>query len=197
LTLLLASSSPTRRALLAAARVPHDHAAPALDEVQIRLSLQAEGASPRDIADTLAEMKAQRLSLRHPGPLVLGADQVLEFQGQALGKPADRTAARDQLLQLSGQRHMQHAAAVICRDGQPEWRFIGKATLTMRTLSPDWIEGYLDRNLPDILGSAGAYQIEGEGMRLFSRIEGDHFSILGLPMIELLSYLTLRGIIDG
>jgi septum formation protein len=195
--LILASTSPTRASMLSAAGVPFATDNPRLDETSVTASLVAEGASPRDIADTLAEMKAMRVSARHPDALVLGADQVLDLDGQPLGKPDTARMARDQLLSLRGKTHRLFSAAVICRDGRPEWRQITRADMTVRDFSDHWLDGYLSRNLPDILGSAGGYRIESEGVRLFTAIAGDHFTILGLPLIPLLGYLATRGVIEA
>ena len=195
--LVLASASATRQRLLAAAGLPFEAIPVRVDEAAIRRSLQAEGASPRDIADVLAEMKARRIGERHPDRLVLGCDQVLDHRGTALGKPADRAAARAQLLALRGDRHSLLSAAVIYDQGRPVWRHVGVARLVMRDFSEDWLDGYLDRNWEGLKDTVGGYKIEEEGIRLFSRIEGDHFTILGLPMLELLSYLTIRGVIPG
>lgn len=190
--LILASSSPTRAALLSAAGVEVTLAAPRIDEAAIRDSLLAQGTTPRDIADALAEMKAARIAARHPAAWVIGADQVLDLDGTALGKPDDLAAARSQLLSLSGKTHRLHTAVVIIADGVPVWRDVQEARLTMRPLSPDWIDGYLNRIGPAATATVGAYRIEGEGIRLFSRIDGDYFGILGLPLIPLLNYLSLR-----
>lgn len=195
--LVLASASATRQRLLAAAALPFEAIPVRVDEAAIRHSLQAEGASPRDIADVLAEMKARRIGERHPDRMVLGCDQVLDHRGTAVGKPADRAAARAQLLALRGDRHSLLSAAVIYDQGRPVWRHVGVARLVMRDFSEDWLDGYLDRNWDGLKDTVGGYKIEEEGIRLFSRVEGDHFTILGLPMLELLSYLTVRGVIPG
>lgn len=195
--LVLASASATRQRLLAAAGVPFEAIPVRVDEAAIRRSLQAEGASPRDIADVLAEMKARRIGERHPDRLVLGCDQVLDHRGMALGKPADRAEARAQLLALRGDRHSLLSAAVIYDEGRPVWRHVGVARLVMRDFSEAWLDGYIDRNWEALKDTVGGYKVEEEGIRLFARIEGDHFSILGLAMLELLSYLTVRGVIPG
>ena len=166
-----------------------------VDEEAIRQSLTAEGATPHDLADTLAEMKARRIADRHPDQLVLGADQVLDFGGSAWAKPETRDEAARQLGQLSGKTHRLLSAAVLYDRGQPVWRHVGVARLTMRPHSPAYLEGYLDRNWPGVADSVGAYKLEQEGVRLFSAIEGDYFTILGLPLLPLLSYLGQRGFI--
>jgi septum formation protein len=194
--LLLASGSATRAAILARAGLAFQaHPAP-VDEEAIRRALEAEGAHPRDIADTLAELKAARIATRFPDALVLGCDQVLEFQGRAWAKPATADEARGQLRTLSGQTHRLLSALVLYDRGEPVWRHIGVARLTMRALSDPFLDGYLARNWPAIGASVGGYRIEVEGIRLFSTIEGDHFTILGLPLLPLLDYLALRGFIE-
>lgn len=156
----------------------------------------SEGASPRDLADALAEMKALRVSEKRPEALVIGCDQVLDLGGQVLTKPTTREDAAAQLRALRGKRHSLLSAVVICDAGKPIWRHIGQVRLMVRDFSDVWLEGYLDRNWPDIAESVGAYKLEKEGVRLFSRVEGDYFTVLGLPLLDLLSYLSLRGDID-
>lgn len=195
--LILASASRTRAALFSAAGVAVTCQPARLDEEAIRAALEAESAKPRDIADTLAEMKARKIAERQHQALVIGCDQVLEFKGKAWGKAETRDAARAQLQALRGQTHVLHSAAVLYDAAQPVWRQIGEVRLTMRAFSDTWLDGYLDRNWDVIRDSVGAYQIEGEGLRLFSRLEGDHFSILGLPLLPILNYLSDRGFIDA
>lgn len=195
--LILASTSPTRRDMLARAGVIVEAVPPRVDEGQVQASMAAEGAPPRDIADILAELKAVKISERHPDAVVIGADQVLDLEGRLLAKPATREAARAQIAALVGRTHRLHSAAVVCEGGRPVWRALTTARLTMRTPSSEWLEGYLDRNWPALAGSVGGYRIEEEGIRMFSRVEGDHFTVLGLPLVELLGYLSLRGVIAG
>ena len=195
--LILASGSPIRRKLLESAGLSVQTAAARIDENMIRDSLLAEGATPRDVADTLAEMKAMRTAERYPEAVIIGCDQVLEFQGEVWSKPESPQQAQDQLGLLRGKTHRLLSAIVVCHQGQPVWRHVGIARLTMRDFSDSYLAAYLARNWPSVGQSVGAYKLEGEGIRLFSAIEGDHFTILGLPLLPLLSYLTLRGFIES
>lgn len=190
--LVLASGSAMRQRLLSQAGVAFAVRVPRIDEVEVRRSLAAAGVGPRNIADALAELKAER-GRAVPGELVLGADQVLEHRGEVLGKPETIEEARAQLARLNGEPHRLHAAAVLSDANGPVWRHVGTAELTMRSASPEWLDGYLARNWEAVRHSVGSYRIEEEGVRLFSRIDGDFFTILGLPLLPLLSYLTLRG----
>ena len=191
--LVLASSSGIRRQMLENAGVSFEVSLPRVDEDAVRQSLLAEAASPRDIADALAELKARKVSTRMPGALILGCDQVLSFDGQIMAKPVSRADAENQLRQLRGARHQLLSAAVIYEDGQPIWRFVGTVRLQMRDFSDSFLTTYLDRNWPDISNSVGGYKLESEGVRLFTRVDGDYFTVLGMPLLEILSYLTLRG----
>jgi septum formation protein len=191
--LILASSSEIRARLLANAGIATEIRPARIDEAAIRAALEAEGASPRDLADTLAGIKARRVSEAAPEAMVLGCDQVLELDGQVFAKPADPAAAHAQIRALSGRTHRLHSAAVVCRDGEPLWRHVGSARLTMRAVSDVYLAEYVERNWPGVRECVGAYKLEEEGVRLFSHIEGDHFTILGLPLIELLTWLADRG----
>lgn len=195
-SLILASASPVRAQLLTQAGLSFSVERPRVDEEMLRDTLLAEGASPRDLADALAEMKALRISEKHPQAMVIGCDQVLDLGGQVFSKPSTRTEAREQLLLLRAKRHSLLSAVVICEAGKPVWRHAGQVRLTVRPFSEAWLDGYLDRNWPDIAEAVGAYKLEKEGVRLFSRVEGDYFTVLGLPLLDLLSYLALRGDIE-
>lgn len=194
---ILASSSVIRAKLLRAAGLDIESVSPRVDEAAIRDALLAEGAHPRDIADALAESKARKVASRYPADWVLGCDQVLSVGNSCLEKPATPEQARRQLLELRGKTHQLLSAAVLYHQNEPVWRHVGVARLTMRAFSDTFLSDYIARNWPAIGSSVGAYQLEGEGVRLFSQIQGDYFTILGLPMLELLNFLTLRGVIDG
>ncbi len=193
--LILASASAIRAALLRNAGVPVEPLPARIDEDAIRAALEAEGATPRDVADTLAEMKARKLAEKHPTRWVLGCDQVLEQGGQVFTKPETADAARAQLLALRGKSHRLLSAAVLYEAGQPVWRHVGEVRLTMRAFSDSYLDDYILRNWPGIGESVGAYKLEEEGVRLFARIEGDYFSVLGLPLVALLAFLGQRGVI--
>ncbi|TVS03213.1 MAG: septum formation protein Maf [Rhodobacteraceae bacterium] len=195
--LILASTSSIRQQMLRAAAVSFEAAPARVDEGSIRATLLAEQAHPRDIADALAEAKARKLANRSPGRLVLGCDQVLGFKGKVLEKPDSQETALAQLIALRGQTHQLYSAAVLYDDGEPVWRHVGVARLTMRQVTDAYIAGYLARNWPAIGESVGGYKLEEEGVRLFAQIQGDYFTILGMPLLELLNYLVLRGEIEG
>ena len=192
--LILASQSASRRAMLAAAGVPFEAMAAGVDEEALKAALRAEGLGARETADALAEFKATKLSRRHATALVLGCDSVVaEADGSILDKAADRDEAADQLRRLRGTTHRLISAAVICLGGAPIWRHVDVARLTMRPFSDAFLESYLDVEWPAIGACVGGYRLEGLGAQLFARIEGSHFTILGLPLLPLLDYLRVRG----
>ena len=195
MSLILASSSPARLHLLRAAGLTVEPHSPRIDEVAVRAALQYEGASPRDIADALAEMKARKLAERHPDDLVIGCDQVLAFGRDILAKPETRADARAQLLQLRGKTHRLLSAIVVYQAAEPVWRHVGVADLTMHPITDAYLDDYLARNWDSIRHSVGCYKLEEEGVRLFSAITGDYFTILGLPLLPLLAWLGTRGMI--
>ena len=189
---VLASTSAIRRAVLTGAGVAFDSVSPGVDETAIKDSLLAEGVSPRDIADALAEAKAVKVSRKRPG-LVIGADQTLDLEGRLLDKAGSVEEAGARLKALRGRTHRLHCGMVVARDGQPIWREVVTSTLRMRTFSDAYLDAYLQRNAPGVLSSVGCYQLEGEGVQLFDRIEGDYFAILGLSLIPLLDLLRRHG----
>lgn len=195
MSLILASTSEIRLRILQAAGVEVTAIAARIDEDLVKSSLLAEGARPRDIADTLAEMKARKVAERQPTAWVLGCDQVLELGQEILSKPKDPAEALEQLRRMAGQTHKLLSAAVLYHEGQPVWRHVGEVRLTMRLLSDGYLQDYLARNWSSVRHSVGAYKVEEEGSRLFSAISGDYFTVLGLPLLPLLGYLGDRGLI--
>ncbi|MEZ5830722.1 MAG: nucleoside triphosphate pyrophosphatase, partial [Dongiaceae bacterium] len=193
--LILASGSKTRAMMLRGAGVPIEVAVPAIDEPELMASLSAAGASAARVAEVLAEMKAQRIAPRFPARFVLGCDQMLECDGHWLEKPTDRDHARDQLKRLRGRNHSLITSAVLVRDEERIWHVTERADLRMRNFSDEFLDAYLERAGNDILRSVGAYQLEGLGAQLFERITGDFFTILGLPLLPVLSILREHGLV--
>jgi septum formation protein len=193
--LILASSSSVRGALLNQAGLDHRILPARVDEDAAKSALLAESAAARDIADTLAELKARKIAEKEPTAVVLGCDQTLSLNGQLFSKPQSPDHAAQQLSILQGQTHTLHSALVLYESGRPAWRHIAEARLTMRPLSPGFITAYVARNWPAISHSVGGYLIESEGITLFSDIRGEHTAILGLPLPPLISYLATRGLI--
>ena len=192
--LVLASQSASRTAMLSAAGVPFVAEPAHADEAALKAAMT--GAAPRDVADALAELKALKVSARHPGALVLGSDSLAVLDdGTILDKPVRREDAADHLSRMSGKRHDLVSAAVIAENGRPVWRVVDKAKMFVRPLSPAFIETYLDAEWPAIAGCVGCYRIEGPGAQLFSRIEGSQFTVLGMPLLPVLSYLRERGVL--
>jgi septum formation protein len=192
----LASKSAARAAILRNAGLVFETVSSGVDEDAAKAGLLAEGASPREVADALAELKAFKVSTKRPG-LVIGSDQTLDLDGALFDKVDTVEAARAQLIQLRGKVHKLHSAVVVARDGQPIWRVVETSKLSVRDFSDAWLDGYLERNSPEILWSVGCYLLEGEGVQLFNRIDGDYFSILGLPILGLFDFLRLHGALQA
>jgi len=193
--LILASASEARATMLREAGVAVRIVPAHVDEEAIKQAFRAENVTPRDLADALAEAKARRVGASHPGALVIGADQVLVSEGTTFDKPRDRAEARAQLMALRGGSHELLSAAVIVEDGVPIWRHIGVARLTMRPFSDAFLDAYLDAEGDAVLSTVGGYRIEGRGAQLFARIAGDYFSILGMPLLEMLGFLRARKVL--
>ena len=191
--IILASQSAIRRTLLQNAGIACDVQPARVDEEAVKSALLAEGATPRDVADALAEMKARKISERYPDALVIGCDQVLALDERILSKPETPDDARDQLMTMRGKTHRLMSAAVICQGGAPVWRHVGVVQIQMRDVSNDYLDDYIARNWDSICNSVSAYKLEEEGVRLIQRITGDHFHVMGLPLIEVISYLAARG----
>ena len=196
MTLILASQSAGRLAMLQAAGVDVEAVASAVDEDSIKLAMIAEGAKPRDIADALAEAKAIKVSRKFPEKLVIGCDQILVTdEGVFLRKPRDANDAKAQLALLSGNTHRLVSAAVICEGGKPVWRIVDTAQMTMRELGDEFITQYVEAYWEHIRHSVGCYRIEAEGAQLFSSVSGSQFTIIGLPLLPVLDYLRVRGLL--
>ena len=195
--LILASSSTVRARLLREAGLNFETHPARIDEDAIKQSMLGEGAKPRDIADTLAELKSLRISSRYPNAMVIGADQILVCDGVLFSKPNDMQEARRHLETLSGKRHDLVTAATIARAGSVIWRRVDIVKLTMRDLSPAFISHYLEQAGEDALESVGCYRLEGLGVQLFQKIDGDYFTILGLPLLAILDFLRLHKVIDS
>jgi len=191
--IVLASASSARRALLAAAGVGVTVDPARIDENPVKRSLRDSRTHPAAIAENLAVLKALDASVRAPGALVIGADQTLDLNGTDFDKPRDRAEARSQLQALRGQTHRLYSAVAVVRGGETRWRHVAEACLTMRDFSDAFLDDYLDRSGASVLSSVGGYQLEGLGAQLFSAIEGDFFTILGLPLLPLLEFLRIDG----
>ena len=194
--LILASGSPTRRMLMQNAGLSFEVVPAEIDERAAEQPLLQAGAPPEDLALALAMAKAVVVSEHHPDDLVIGADQILDLRGERLTKPVDMEAARRQLLGLSGRTHHLHAGIACARGGEVVWEHVETAALTMRPLDPAFVGRHLARAGPAVLNSVGAYQLEGPGIQLFERIEGDYFAILGLPLLPLLTFLRSEGVLE-
>ena len=193
--LILASASQARAAMFEVAGVKVETMPAAVDEGEVKASFKAAGGSPGDAAIALAELKAGRVAANaSPAAIVLGADQILTCEDQWFDKPPDRDMARLQLAALAGKPHQLHTAVVAFRGGARVWHHLTLTRLWMRSLSPDFIERYLDKVGDDVLQTVGGYHIERLGPHLFTRIDGDHFSILGLPLLPTLVFLRDQGV---
>jgi septum formation protein len=198
MNLILASQSASRRAMLDAAGVPYEAMAAQVDEATAKDSLIAGGISARDLSDALAELKALKLSRMVPGALVLGCDSVVALDdGTLLDKPISRENAAEHLRMMSGRHHDLYSAAVIAEGGRPVWRHVDRARLMVRPLSEAFIERYLDAEWPAISGCVGCFRIEGMGVQLFSGLQGSQFTILGMPLLNILDYLRVRGVLTS
>lgn len=193
--LVLASASTARARLLTEAGVVVEIEPARVDEESVKDSLRAEGMRPRDQADALAELKATRISARRPGALVLGADQVLVADDRVYDKPASREEAREHLLSFRGKTHELLSAAVIAENGAPVWRHVGRARMVVRPFTETFLDRYLDAMGESVTETVGAYKLEAEGAQLFARVDGDYFSVLGLPLLEVLGFLRARGVL--
>ena len=191
--IVLASGSATRRQMLERAGLDFVVDTAPVDEAAVKRAVAAETADPARAAETLAELKAVRVSPRHPGALVIGADQMLDCDGAWFDKPDDVAAARRQLASLGGRAHRLTSAVAVVKDGQCLWRHTDAAILTMRPFTATFLDGYLAAAGPAVLSAVGAYQLEGLGAQLFSTIAGDYFTILGLPLLPLLGFLRDHG----
>lgn len=188
--IILASASKSRAALMKGAGVSVRIVPPDINETAIRTALlRSSETTPGDIAEVLARAKAEIVSEAEPEAVVIGADQVLELDGEIFEKPVDMEAARKTILSLRGKTHQLHASVAVARGGETVWAYTGTANLTMRAFDPEYAGRYLAEAGDAVLSSVGAYQLEGIGIHLFSEIEGDYFTILGLPLLPLLDYL--------
>ena len=195
--LVLASKSPFRSALLKNAGIEFSTASADINERAVEAPLYETGATPEEVAQVLAEAKALDVSEKNPGAVVIGCDQTLSLGDEIFHKPADMEAARRQLLKFSGKTHQLNSAVVLVKDGKTLWRHVSIARMTMRDLDPGFVGRYLGRVGDVALSSVGAYQVEGPGIQLFDKIEGDYFTIIGLPLLPLLAELRKEKLIDG
>lgn len=195
--IILASASPFRKALLENAGIAVTAVPANVDERAVETAVVGGGVTPGELAQILAEAKAIEVSERYPAAWVVGSDQVLSLDGEVLHKVADMDEARRRLLALSGRTHLLETAVVLARGGEAVWRHVSVAEMTMRQITPEFIGRYLAESGPGVIASVGAYQIEGPGIQLFEKVAGDHFTIVGLPLLPLLAALRHNGAIDG
>ena len=193
--IILASKSQIRSELLLKAGLKFTAIDANIDEKETKSSYINKGYSARDLADILAAMKAKKLSCKYLDKLVIGCDQIMECNGQILSKANNPTDLADQLKFLRSKSHTLYSACVVYFANKAEWRFIGSATITMRNLSDEYISKYVDDNWDEVKHCVGGYKIENSGISFLSKINGDYFSILGLPIIQLLDYLVNRGVL--
>lgn len=195
--LILASQSPFRRMLMENAGLTFSAEAAAIDERAVEAALSKRSPTPPEVAEALAVEKARDVAGRNPGAFVIGSDQTLSLEGRVFHKPADMAEAKSHLLSMSGRTHELNCGVALVRDGETLWKHVSIARLTMRPLSEDFVDRHLARVGTRVLASVGAYQLEGEGVQLFERIDGDYFTILGLPLLPLLAKLRDLGAIDA
>lgn len=195
LRLILASASAARRAVLAAAGLRFESHAAAIDEAAVKTAARADGLSATNTALLLADLKAQRIAARDPDALVIGCDQLLVCGDAWFDKPADRAEARDHLIRLRGRPHTLITAVLCHRNGQRLWHHVAKPSLTMRPFTDTFLDAYLDAEADHLTSTVGAYRLEGPGIHLFDRVEGEHAAILGLPLLPLLGFLRQHGIL--
>ena len=193
--IILASKSQIRSELLLRAGLKFTAIDANIDEKEAKSSYINKGYSARDLADILAAMKAKKLSCKYLNKLVIGCDQIMECNGQILSKSNNPTDLADQLKFLRSKSHTLYSACVVYFANKAEWRFIGSATITMRNLSDEYISKYVDDNWDEVKHCVGGYKIENSGISFLSKVNGDYFSILGLPIIQLLDYLVNRGVL--
>ncbi len=191
--LVLASASAARRMVLLRAGIAGIVDPAHIDEAEVKTALKAEGATAMQAAETLAELKARHVARRHPGALVIGADQILDCEGTWYDKPQDLDQARDHLRALAGKSHSLETAVCVLRDGTRLWHHNARAILRMRDFSDGFLTAYIETVGEHVLASVGAYRLEGSGIQLFETIEGDYFTILGLPLLPLLGFLRAQG----
>lgn len=196
-SVILASGSEIRAQLLRGAGVAFDIEVARIDETAIIAAMRAEQAKPHEIVDTLAEYKAQRVAIKYSDKLVIGCDQILVCDKQIYEKATTIAQAREKLMTLRGKPHQLMSSVVIFENSKPVWRKIGRAQLIMREFSDGFLDEYLEQQGDSILGSVGCYKLEETGAQLFSHIQGDYFTILGIPLLEVLGFLRTRGVLTN
>jgi septum formation protein len=193
---ILASASKSRSQILGAVGITHQVIPANINEAKVKLDLIQNGADLLTIAETLAELKAQKISCLHTNSLVIGADQILDYEGEILNKPRNIDDAKAHLNKLSGRNHTILVSACVLLKGNVLWRYSDKANMEMRSLSDSYIDWYLSQTKDQVCETLGAYRLEGLGAQLFKSIEGDFFSILGLPLLPLLEELRIQGVLS-